>query len=89
MYKITARVYGRDGHRFKGSFLDSTEFTTWRGSRVIHKGADKLGTHEYSEITIFENDVDSAHYALEAQLSDGLYENYRVGRIEIIEEGEI
>lgn len=80
----TARVYGFEGHRQKHSFVKSYSFKDWNEVSFDVRNSDKTGTNEYTEVAITAIDEDTAVSALEGQLSDGIFENCRVGKIEIL-----
>lgn len=82
----TWRVYGAEGHRQRESFCDSIEFDTWSGEHIEILNSDKTGTNEYSIVRITSNGSErSCEEALNAQISDGIFENCNVGRIEEIQ----
>ena len=83
------KVYGPDGHRQRESFHKSVRYDFSNdkdGVRIIRvDNADKTGTNEYSVITITRNDANLCEEELNGQLSDGVFENSRVGRVVEIE----
>lgn len=85
MKTISWKVYGMDGHRMKESFNKSYtyDFSNGNDVRIIQvDNADKTGTNEYSVITITRNTEAECVAELNGQLSDGVFENCRVGMIE-------
>lgn len=80
------KVYGAEGHRQRESFCDSREFTTWNGNTVQVMNADKTGTNEYSVFRVTAETADECERCLWAQISDGVFENCRVGCVEEIPE---
>lgn len=83
------RVYGADGHRQRESFGKSE---TWDfsnesdGVRIIDiQRADKTGTNDYVKVVITRNTFAECDDELKGQISDGLFENDRVG--DVIEVG--
>ncbi len=84
------RVYGLDGHRQRASFGKSDRFYTWDNlAEITCLCSDRTGTNEYVELIITCPEWDSYH-ELEAQISDGIFENCRVGKItEIVNGREI
>lgn len=91
MYTIMAKVYGRTGHRQKMSFNRSI-FSKWAYpddiTRINILNADITGTNEYSVVIITCENKDKAHSTLNGQISDGAFENYNTGYIEIFNEGD-
>lgn len=79
------KVYGADGHRQRESFRESNSFTSWAGSRVEVENADKTGTHDYSIVRITAETAEACWNELDGQISDGIFENSRTGRVEEIE----
>ena len=92
MTKLTAKVYGAEGHRQRESFAPSTEIRwreitkpeAWDGVIITRiKNSDQTGTNEYSIIEIIAETEQDAIKEMHGQISDGAFENSRVGRIEI------
>jgi len=89
MITRTWKVYGMDGHRQKESF-NSSERYDWSGSngfgtRIVEViNSDKSGTNEYTIIKITCDSAEECEAVLNGQISDGIFENKRVGRIEEI-----
>lgn len=84
----TWRVYGFDGHRQRESFHNSFVLNCSDGEsiRIIEiNNADVTGTNEYSEICITRNTTEECEEELEGQLSDGVFENSKIGRVVEIE----
>ena len=80
----TYRVYGQDGHRMKESFSESCEYDFSKDGnvRIIKvRNSDITGTNEYSEIEITRNTPEECEEELNGQLSDGIFENCRVGYV--------
>ena len=81
----TWKVYGADGHRQRESFAPSyiNEFTR-NGERIVLEveNSDKTGTNEYSVVRITRNTAEECEQELWGQISDGVFENSRVGKIE-------
>lgn len=83
------KVYGEDGHRQRESFKESYkyDFTNGNDIRIIEmENSDKTNTNEYSIIRITRNTYEECERELTGQISDGIFENSRVGRIEEIVE---
>lgn len=89
----TWKVYGMDGHRQKESFCDSYEHDFSDENMGIRKiavlNSDKTGTNEYSIISITRNTAEECYAEFSGQLSDGVFENSRVGAIEEIFEEDL
>lgn len=90
MARLTALVYGRDGHRQRESFNDSHIYNFSNdqdGTRIIEvQNADKTGTHDYTKLIITRDSISDCHDELDGQISDGIFENSATGRIEIVKE---
>lgn len=89
MTTMTWKVYGAEGHRQRESFNESYvyDFTNYKdGVRIIEvKNSDKTGTHDYSIIRITRNNVEECIREFEGQITDGVFENSRTGRAELVE----
>lgn len=87
------RVYGKEGHRQRESFFPSYTNNIPAGeygreSRTIIEvlNADKTGTNLYTEVIITSGTEEECDDEIEGQISDGIFENSRVGRCEKVEE---
>lgn len=81
------KVYGADGHRQRESFNDSYkhDFSEDENIRIIEvENSDRTGTNEYSIIRITRNTVEECQQEFNGQLSDGVFENSAIGKIEEI-----
>lgn len=82
------KVYGVAGHRQRESFCKSSkcDFSNDEvGVRIIEvDNSDKTGTNEYSIIRITRNTAEECEDEFYGQLSDGVFENSRHGKIEEI-----
>lgn len=81
------KVYGAEGHRQRESFNDSYKYDFSDGSdtRIIEvQNSDVTGTNEYSIVIITRNTAEECYNELDGQISDGIFENSRVGKIEEI-----
>lgn len=81
------KVFGMDGHRQKISFSDSTtyDYSTGKNIRIIELiNSDITGTNDYSVIRITRNTEAECVEELIGQLSDGIFENSRTGKVEEI-----
>ncbi len=84
------KVYGASGHRQRESFDESytLDFSEGNNVRIIEvRNSDVTGTNEYSVIDICRNTIEEVYAELEGQLSDGIFENCTIGRVEEVEEG--
>lgn len=78
------KVYGRDGHRQGASFLASVDYEIRKKDTsvlIIIENSDLTGTHNYSLVTIIAESAEECRDTLDAQISDGYFENYHVGRV--------
>lgn len=80
------RVYGAEGHRQRQSFGKSENFTTWDGVKIIVLREDYTGTNDYVlfGVVLDVPDKERAEQNLYAQISDGVFENSRVGEVEVL-----
>lgn len=92
----TWKVYGADGHRQRMSFGESVrdDFTgsnEWiKGIRIFEAiNADKTGTNDYTIIKITRETAQECDDELEGQISDGYFENARVGKVVEIDVQEV
>lgn len=90
------KIYGAEGHRQRMSFGESVrdDFTgsnEWiKGIRIFEAiNADKTGTNDYTIIKITRETAQECDEELEGQISDGYFENARVGKVVEITEKEI
>ena len=87
--RITWRVYGAAGHRQREAFRPSFNYdfsSKKSGVRIIEgRAADKTGTHDYLEVLITRPSFDECRKEFEGQVTDGIFENARVGRVEEID----
>lgn len=73
-----------DGHRQRESFNKSCKYDFSENGiiRIIEvDNSDKTGTNEYSIIRITRNSFEECEQELNGQLSDGIFENSRVGEV--------
>lgn len=78
------KIYGMDGHRQRESFNKSCkyDFSENETVRIIEvENSDKTGTNDYSIIRIARNSSEECEEELHGQLSDGIFENSRVGKV--------
>ena len=85
MKTMQFKVYGADGHRQAVSFQPSKEYD-WSidGKTRIVKilNADKTGTNEYTIVEITRNTEDQCWDEIWGQVTDGIFEDHRVGKVE-------
>lgn len=83
----TWKVYGAEGHRQRESFSKSTkyDFSENGKTRIVEViNSDQTGTNEYSIIRITRDTAEECEEEFDGQLSDGVFENSRVGWFEEI-----
>ncbi len=76
------KVYGADGHRQAMSFGESVhwDWSNQKETRIFEAdNFDKTGTNEYSLIRITRDTEKECFDELNSQISDGYFENVRVG----------
>jgi hypothetical protein len=82
----TWRVYGAEGHRQREAFNASCKYDWSKEdgcTRIIEVlNADVTGTHAYSVVRITRDTAEECADDLDGQISDGIFENSRVGKIE-------
>ena len=78
----TWKIWGQDGHRQRESFAPSWNFETTSGAKVSVFNADATGTHAYSIVRITTPTAEQCETELLGQLSDGVFENSRTGKVE-------
>lgn len=79
------RVYGAPGHRIKESFAKSYGYDFSKGDQVrliqVHC-SDINHSNEYVTVIITRNTWEECEEELWTQISDGIFENQRTGKIE-------
>lgn len=78
------KVYGLDGHKQRHSFFESYkwDFSEDNDVRIIEVlNSDKTGTNDYSLVKITRNTAEECEKELNGQISDGIFENNRVGAV--------
>lgn len=81
------KVFGQEGHRQRTSFESSNVYEDLRAcTRVELYNSDRTGTHQYSIVKIFAINKDECFNTLIAHISDGIFENSKVGKIQEISE---
>lgn len=81
------KVYGADGHRQRESFgkTDIWNFSTEGDIRIIGIWREDLtGTNDFAVLQVVRNTAEECEDELWGQISDGIFENSRVGRVEEI-----
>ena len=82
------KVYGAPGHRQRESFCHSyvNDFSENGRTRIIEvENSDKSGTNDYTLIRITRDSAEECLREMRGQLSDGVFENSRIGVIELTE----
>ncbi len=80
----TWKVYGAQGHRQRESFCESYTYDWTEGGNVRKievENSDRTGTNDYSIIRITRNTAEECERELYGQISDGIFENSRVGEV--------
>lgn len=85
--RIAYKISGIPGHRQresfgKSSFWDFSEGDDLRKITVLRE--DVLQTNDHVVIIIERNTADECEAELDGQLSDGVFENSRVGSIKVL-----
>lgn len=78
------KVYGAEGHRQRESFCDSYkyDFSKPGDVRIIDvENSDKTGTNDYTIVHITRNTETDCKAELWGQITDGIFENSRVGEV--------
>lgn len=89
MVTRTWKVNGVLGRRQRESFNKSYKWDFSKGDniRIIEvDNSDKTGTNDYSIVRITRNTAEECETELNGQITDGIFENSRVGFIEEINE---
>lgn len=80
------KVHGSDGYLQGASFLTSCEYEIWdaKGNQILLTilNADVTGCYDYSIVSVTAESEEECRRVLDAQISDGVFENYHVGRVE-------
>ena len=85
----TWKLYGPNGHIQRESFSESYiyEFSDPEFDQICIievLNSDKTGTNEYTQVNITRNTYEDCETMLYAQLSDGIFEDCKVGIIQEI-----
>lgn len=82
MVRVTFRVFGKEGHRQRASFGKSFEFSTFGSSTHIECVCeDRTFTNRYVDVIITADSFTRCAVELNTQLSDGIFESCKVGKI--------
>lgn len=88
MFTKVWKIYGADGHRQAQSFGTSEKLDLSNeadGVRVIEIGReDVTDTNDYVIIRITRNTEAECDAELNGQIDDGIFENCRVGAVEMV-----
>lgn len=79
--RVVYRVYGKDGHRQRVSFGSTFSFTTFEDVKVKCYCSDVTGSNEYVDVELIGRDLTACVCQLQAQLSDGIFENCKYGKV--------
>ena len=75
-------VYGEYGHRQRESFYESYELLNENNNSMIYVcNSDTTGTNDYTEIEIIAKSEKECDEILDAQLTDGIFENSKTGKV--------
>lgn len=86
------KVYGMEGHRQRESFCESYkyDFSKNEKTRIIEVfNSDRTGTNQFTIVKITCNSSKECESELFEQISDGIFENSRVGKFEEIDVNSI
>ena len=79
------KIYGIEGSRQAASFgKSSLNAKTWSGYCLDVINSDITGTNDYTILIVRAETEKKCRAGLYAQISDGVFENCRVGKIEEI-----
>ncbi len=78
------RIWGREGHRQREAFRPSMRWSTANAEFYI-MGAEDTGSYDYVDLAISGDSEEIIKEELEAQLSDGAFENSHYGKVELID----
>ena len=81
------KVYGAEGHRQRESFFPSYtyDFSKENDVRIIDvENSDKTGSNDFVIVRITRNTAEECVRELWGQISDGIFENSRCGKVEEI-----
>lgn len=81
------KIYGAEGHRQRESFNESYDYDFSNGDdiRLISvENSDKTNTNDYTIVRITRNTSEECESELWGQITDGIFENSRTGKVEEI-----
>lgn len=85
------RVYGLLGHRQRESFNPSYSWDFSEGEKIRKisvENADKTGTNDYTRVIITRSTAENCDAEIRGQVTDGIFENCRTGKVIDEENGE-
>ena len=83
-------VYGEYGHRQRESFCESYELLDEKNETMIFvHNSDITGTNDYTEIEIIAKNEKECDEILDVQLTDGIFENSRTGKVVAIRDESV
>lgn len=88
MRTMAWQVFGMEGHRQRASFGDSYRLHGFGGDRfaaIDLLAEDTTGTNDYAIIVVTADNRDRCVAEFFGQLSDGIFENCRTGKVEEID----
>lgn len=87
IWKVYGMFDGEVRHRQRESFFPSERLDCSKDGdvRIIETvNSDRTGTNDYAIVRITRNTADECWEELEGQLSDGIFESSRTGKVEEI-----
>ena len=83
-------VYGEYGHRQRESFSESYELLNENDNSIICvHNSDTTGTNYYTEIEIIAKSRKECDEILDAQLTDGIFENSKTGEVVAVRDEQV
>lgn len=82
------KVFGANGHRQRESFNESHRFVDWRGATITTYNSNITGTNDYTLLTVEAPNDNICKQTIDGQISDGIFENCRIGEVQAITEAE-
>lgn len=83
MVKIYALIFGKEGHRQRGSFGNTVSFSANNTANTLYR-EDATKTNDYCVLEVIAKDLDTALREVRYQTDDGILEDCRCGKIVII-----
>ena len=84
---IAVKVWGFDGHRQRTSFEPSVQYDFGENGKtrlIAVLNSDITGTNDYSIMMVTRDTMAECEDEVMGQIYDGVYENSRIGKIEIL-----